>query len=119
VPAAQTRNRRLQRLTADAPPHPPCLHACCADALSERAGEITYIPVYDCTGSAQGIVAVLELVVSRRSDDVMVVANVISCVAELMGALQVRSSALSLPAARQAGGHHAARVWQAASAPLR
>lgn len=62
------------------------------DALSERAGEITYIPVYDSTGSAQGIVAVLELVVSRRSDDVMVVANIISCVAELMGALQLSLS---------------------------
>jgi hypothetical protein len=51
--------------------------------------EIVYLPVYDSAPgtTVQGVVAALELMVSPRSTDVMVVANLISTVAETMGQL--------------------------------
>lgn len=51
--------------------------------------EIVYLPVYDSAPgtTVQGVVAALELMVSPRSMDVMVVANLISTVAETMGQL--------------------------------
>jgi hypothetical protein len=51
--------------------------------------EIVYLPVYDSAPgtTVQGVVATLELMVSPRSMDVMVVANLISTVAETMGHL--------------------------------
>jgi hypothetical protein len=51
--------------------------------------EIVYLPVYDSAPgtTVQGVVAALELMVSPRSMDAMVVANLISTVAETMGHL--------------------------------
>ncbi|KAG7672992.1 hypothetical protein Ndes2526B_g08481 [Nannochloris sp. 'desiccata'] len=62
--------------------------------------EIVYLPVYDSAPgtTVQGVVAALELMVSPRSMDVMVVANLISTVAETMGQLGL---ALSNPVQAQ------------------
>ena len=62
--------------------------------------EIVYLPVYDASPNSpvQGVVAVLELMVTPRSLDVMVVANLISTTSEIMQQLGI---ALSNPAAAQ------------------
>jgi len=66
--------------------------------LAAAVGEIVYVPIYDRTPgtAAQGVVAVVELMMSSRTTDVMVVANIISTVSELLMALTL---ALSNPAA--------------------
>ena len=66
--------------------------------------EIVYLPVYDSAPgtTVQGVVAALELMVSPRSTDAMVVANLISTVAETMGQLGL---ALSNPIEPQNNSH--------------
>lgn len=63
--------------------------------------EILYLPVYDAAPgtTVQGVVAVLELMVNPRSTDVMVVANLISTVSDIMGNLGL---AISNPAQQEA-----------------
>jgi hypothetical protein len=69
--------------------------------LASAIGEIVYVPIYDRSpGSpAQGVVAVVELMMNARTTDVMVVANIISTVSQLLSALAL---ALSSPAAAAA-----------------
>ena len=68
-----------------------------AGFTSSAVDEILYLPIYDAAPgtSVQGVVAVLELMVTPRSTDVMIVANLISTVSEIMGHLGL---ALSNPA---------------------
>lgn len=65
-------------------------------------GEIVYLPVYDAIpGSAtQGVVAAVELMTHPQGTDVMVVANTISCMSEIMASLGL---ALSIPVQLAAG----------------
>lgn len=64
-------------------------------------GEIVYVPVYDVSpgSNAKGVVAVVELMMSARSTDVMVVANMISTISLIMEALQLSLS--SVPTSQQ------------------
>jgi hypothetical protein len=58
-------------------------------SLLPHVAEVLYLPVYDRdpNSPAQGVVAALELVMSARSADVMVVANTISCVSQILDLL--------------------------------
>ena len=72
------------------------------DLALSSVDEIVYLPIYDAAPNSpvQGVVAALELMVSPRSTDVMVVANLISTVSEVMVAVGL---ALSNP---QQQPHH-------------
>ena len=71
--------------------------------------EVVYLPVYDATpGTAvQGVVAVLELMVSPRSTDAMIVANLISTVSHVMEDLGM---ALSNPTQSQLPGSNTSSI---------
>lgn len=77
-----------------------CAAAGGAAAAAALLDEVVYLPVYDASPGtpAGGVVAVLELMVSPRARDAMVVANLISTASDLMGELGL---ALSNPAAIQ------------------
>jgi hypothetical protein len=58
-------------------------------------GEIVFLPVYDAAinSPTQGIVAVIELILSRNTNDGMIVATMISTVGEIMQELGLSLSA--------------------------
>lgn len=87
--------------------------------LAGCIGEIVYVPVYDrCPGSpAQGVVAVLELMMNSRSTDVMVVANIISSVSEIMGELTLALHNPTPPSAKPVDASATAAEMQRRSAP--
>lgn len=70
----------------------PEMHPCnrLPGEMSRRIAECIYVPLYDGTGTvSQGVLAVVELLIRRHSDEYMVVANAISCLTHLMEALQL------------------------------
>lgn len=71
--------------------------------IAKGIGEIVYMPVYDVSpgSTTKGVVAVIELLMSARSQDVMVVANVISTISAIMETMQLTLSQQSVPALQQ------------------
>ena len=68
---------------------------CClplAGSLARLVSELIYIPVYDLALPEDGVLAVLELVVSTHAQEDQIVGNVISYVSNILDELQVRSS---------------------------
>jgi len=65
------------------------------DIIPGDLGELVFLPVYDAEpgSSTQGILAVIELMIRRRTSDAMIVATLISTVAEIMGSLGLSLSA--------------------------
>lgn len=83
--------------------------------------EILYLPVYDDAPGTpvQGVVAVLELMVNPRSTDVMVVANLISTVSDIMGNLGLAISNPAQQAHQHSGGKGIARKSAPAEVGMR
>lgn len=65
------------------------------DIILEDLGELVFLPVYDAEpdSSTKGILAVIELMIRRRTSDAMIVATLISTVAEIMESLGLSLSA--------------------------
>lgn len=65
------------------------------DIIPGDLGELVFLPVYDTEpgSSTQGILAVIELMIRRRTSDAMIVATLISTVAEILGSLGLSLSA--------------------------
>ncbi len=69
---------------------------CClllAGSLARLVSELIYIPVYDLALPEDGVLAVLELVVSTHAQEDQIVGNIISYVSNILDELQVRFDA--------------------------
>ncbi|GLI61823.1 hypothetical protein VaNZ11_004335 [Volvox africanus] len=70
---------------------PPSLHprSQLSEAALERLAEALYIPIYDLSRPARGQVCVLEVLLSTRATEAMLVADVISFIGNLLTALHL------------------------------
>ncbi|KXZ47336.1 hypothetical protein GPECTOR_36g60 [Gonium pectorale] len=70
---------------------PPTLHprSQLSEEALERMAEALYIPIYDLARPARGQVCVLEVLLSSRATEAMLVADVLSFVGNLLTALQL------------------------------
>lgn len=75
--------------------------------VASLVAEIVYLPVYDATigeNATQGVVAAIELMISPQNTDVMIVANVISTVSQIMEGLNLALNASSSKQTPQMNG---------------